>query len=141
MEKSADILFWLILPLLLILPFAAHAQTVHCKTELRRLCDSAQVCTRTTEIQPAVQYIVELREDKSSARITKTVDGKKVANWKAVRISGSSSSNYEYSPLKDGSSRFSLSESLVTFSYSVAARVGKELGESKEVGLCLSGTP
>lgn len=139
MEKSADILIWLILPLLLILSFAVHAETVRCKTEVRRLCDSAQVCKRTVEIQPAVQYIVGLKEDKSSASITKTVDGKRIANWKASKIFGTSGSNHEYSKPKDMSSRFSLSESLTTFSYTVAIPIGKEIGESNEVGLCSAG--
>lgn len=141
MENSADILFWLIPPLLLILPFAVHAETVHCKTELRRMCDSAQVCTRTAGIQPVVQYIVDLKEDRSSARITKIVDGKHIANWKASKIFSASSSNHEYSTSKDMSSRFSLSRSLTTFSYTIATRIGKETGDSNEVGLCSAGAP
>jgi hypothetical protein len=141
MEKSADILFWLIVPLLLILPFAVHAETVRCKTELRRLCDSAQVCTRTTDIQPAVQYIVELKKDMNAALITKTENGRRIASWRATRPSGASDSNLEYSTSKDKDGHFSLSDSLVTFSYRVAARIGKEVGESTEVGLCVTGAP
>lgn len=141
MEKSADLLLWLIVPLLLVLPFAVRAETVRCMTELRRLCDSAQVCTRTTEIQPAVQYIVDLNDDRSSARITKTVDGKRVSNWKATETFNASSSGHEYSTPKDTSSRFSLSQSLATFSYSIATHIGNEIGEASEVGLCSAGAP
>lgn len=141
MEKSADLLLWLIVPLLLMLRFAVRAETVRCMTELRRLCDSTQVCTKTTEIHPAVQYIVDLNEDRSSARITKTVSGKSVGNWKATETSNASSSIHEYSTTKDTSSRFSLSESLTTFSYRVATHIGNEIGEASEVGLCSAGTP
>lgn len=143
MEKTADILLWLIVPLLLILPFAAHAETmrVRCKTELRRLCDGTQVCTRSTQIQPAVQYIVELKEDMSAARITKTEDGRRIASWQATRTSGNPDSNVEYLTPKNKNGRFSLSDSLVTFSYRVATRIGKDLGESTEVGLCATDSP
>ena len=139
MEKSADILIWLVLPLLLLLPFAVHAETVRCKTELRRLCDSAQVCTRTTEIHPSIEYIVDLKEDRSSARITKIVGGKRMANWKAMNASTPTSADHQYAAPEAKNGRFSLSKNFVTFSYSVAQRIGKDVGEANEVGLCLTG--
>lgn len=141
MEKSADILIWLILPLLLLLPLAVHAETVRCKTELRRLCDSVQVCTRTTEIHPSIEYIIDLKEDRSSARITKLVGGKRMANWKALNAPTPTSTDHEYAAPKERNGRFSLSKNFVTFSYSVAERIGKDAGQANEVGLCLTGTP
>jgi hypothetical protein len=138
MEKSTDILIWLVLPLLVILPFAVHAETVRCKTELRRLCDSALVCTRTTEINPAVEYIVGLNGDRKSARITKTIDGQKAASWHGTQTLSAPDGNLEFSSFKDKNGRFSLSDSLVTFSYRVATRIGKDIGEATELGVCLT---
>lgn len=140
MEKSTDILLWLVLPLLVIFPYAVHAETVRCKTELRRLCDSALICTRTTEIQPAVEYIVNLNGDRKSARITKTIDGKKAASWHGTPTPSAPGGNLEFSSFKDKNGRFSLSDSLVTFSYRVATSVGKGIGEATEVGICMTGT-
>lgn len=139
MEKSTDILLWLVLALLMIFPFAVHAETVRCKTQLRRLCDSALICTRTTEIQPVVEYIVDLKGDRKSARITKTIDGKRTASWHGTRKSSAPLANLEFSSFKEKNGRFSLSDSLVTFSYRVATRIGKDIGEATEVGICLIG--
>ena len=141
MDKYADILLWLILPLLTIFPFAVYAETVRCTTELTRLCDNAQVCTTTSSIHPAVEYLIDLPGNPGTAKIVKLVGGKKVASWKSDVTSSERDSRHEYSVRNDDSSRFTLSESFKTFSYKFTTVVGKSGWEQNELGICSVGAP
>jgi hypothetical protein len=141
MDKYADILLWLILPLLAILPFAVYAETVRCTTELKRLCDNAQVCTTTSRIEPAVEYLIDLPVKPSTAKIAKLIGGKKVASWKSDLTSSDGDSQHEYSMRNDDSNRFTLSESFKTFSYRFTALIGKSGWEQNELGICSVAAP
>ena len=137
MNHSNEFLLWLIvLPLLLLLSFAVHAETLRCKTELKRLCDSAQVCTKTSNIHPAVEYVVDLRNEANTARISKLVGGKIVSRWKAELTPGDDRARHNYAEIKGGSNMFSLSKSFNTFSYHFTDLVGKASWEQNEVGIC-----
>jgi hypothetical protein len=136
MDKYADILLWLILPLLTLLPFAVCAETVRCTTELKRLCDNAQVCTTTSSIQPAVAYLIDLPGKPSAATIAKLIGGKKVASWKSDLTSSDGDAQHEYSLRNVESNRFTLSKSFKTFSYTFTTMIGKSGWEQNELGIC-----
>jgi hypothetical protein len=136
MDKYADILLWLILPLLTVLPFAVYAETVRCTTELRRLCDNAQVCTTTSSIQPAVEYLIDLPGKRSAARIAKLIGGKKVASWRSDLTSGDGDARHEYSMDNDESNRFTLSKSFKTFSHTFTTMTRESGWEQNELGIC-----
>ena len=138
MDKYAALLLWLLLPLLLLLPFAVYAKTVRCTTELKRLCDSAQACTTSSSIYPAVEYLIDLPDTPGTAKLVKLVGGKKVASWKPVLASGEGDSRHEYSLRNDGSDRFTLSERLHTFSYKFATVIGNSEWQQNELGICSS---
>ena len=141
MDKYADILLWLILPLLTILPLAVYAETVRCTTELKRSCDNAQVCTTTSVMHPAVEYLLDLSDKPSTAKIVKLIGGKKVASWKSDLTSGEGDSRHEYSTPNDDSNRFTLSKSFKTFSYEFTTVIDKSAWGQKEVGICSVAAP
>lgn len=136
MDKFPDIFIWIILPLLLILPLAVYAQTVHCATELRRMCDPSQACTSTSDIQPAVDYLIDLGNEPGTVRIAKNIGGKKAASWKADAASDADSMKKIYSVPTDPAATFSLSRSLNTFSHAFPVMVGNARWEQHEVGTC-----
>jgi hypothetical protein len=141
MDKYSDTLLWLILPLLAILPFAVYAETVRCTTELKRLCDNAQVCTTTSSIQPAVEYLIDLPGTPSAAKIAKLIGGKKVASWKSDLTSRDGDARHEYSMGNDESNKFTLSKSFKTFSYTFTTVIGKSRWEQNELGICSVAAP
>jgi hypothetical protein len=141
MDKYSDVMLWLILPLLTILPFAVYAETVRCTTELKRICDSAQACTTTSSIHPVVEYLIDLPNKPGSAKIVKLVGGKKVASWKPGLTSGEDDSRHEYSVSNDDSGKFTLSESFKTFSYKFVTVIGNSGWEQNELGICSAGAP
>jgi hypothetical protein len=136
MDKFPDIFLWVILPLLVILPIAVCAQTVHCATELRRLCDPLQACTSTSDILPAIDYFIDLRNEQSTVRIAKNVGGKRVANWKAGSVPDADEMKTVYSMVADPAATFSLSKTFTTFSYQFPVVVGTARWEQHEVGTC-----
>lgn len=141
MDKFPDIFLWIILPLLLILPLAVYAQTVHCATELRRICDPSQACTSTSDILPAVEYFIDLRNEHNTVRIAKNIGGKRVESWKAGSASEADSMKNVYPTLTDPRATFSLSKSFNTFSYEFPILVGGVRWEQREVGTCSVVTP
>jgi hypothetical protein len=136
MDKSADFLLPLLLLLLTIVPFAVHAKTIRCTTELKRLCDRAEVCTTTSSIQPAVEYLIHVSDKPGTAKIVRRIGGKKVASWESDLIPSEGDPRHGYSVGND-SNRFTLSESFKTFSYRFAT--GKGGGEQNELGTCSIG--
>jgi hypothetical protein len=141
MDKFPDIFLWIILPLVLILPLAVYAQTVHCATELRRVCDPTQACTSTSDILPAVDYFIDLRSEQNTVRIAKNIGGKRVESWKAGSASEADSMKNVYPMLADPRATFSLSKSFNTFSYEFPILVGGVRWEQREVGTCSVVTP
>jgi hypothetical protein len=125
----------------MILPVAVYAGTVRCTTELKRMCDSAQVCTKTANIHPAIEYVIDLPDEPRTARIAKMVGGRRVASWKAELVSDGDSSRHEYSMPKDATNTFSLSKSFTTFSCKFTSVIGKTSWEQNEVGICSAGAP
>lgn len=136
MEKFPDIFLWVILPLLMILPIAVYAETVRCATELSRVCDPSQACTSNSDLVPAIEYFIELRNDQSTARIAKKVGGKRVASWKAGFTPDADGTRLVYSVQTDPSNTFSLSESFNTFSHRFPILVGGVHWERYELGTC-----
>jgi hypothetical protein len=141
MDKFPGIFLWLILPLLMILPLAVYAQTVHCATELRRVCDPSQACTSTADILPAIEYFIDLRNEQSTVRIAKNIGGKRVASWKAGSVPDADSMKNVYSLRTDPAATFSLSKSFNTFSYEFPILVGTAHWKQHEVGTCSVVTP
>ena len=141
MDKYSDTLLWLILPLLAILPFAVYAETVRCTTELKRLCDNAQVCTTTSSIQPAVEYLIDLPGKPSAAKIAKLIGGKKVGSWRSDLTSSDGDARHEYSMGNDESKKFTLSKSFKTFSYTFTTVIDKSRWEQNELGICSVAAP
>jgi hypothetical protein len=141
MDKFPDIFLWIILPLALILPLAVYAQTVHCATELRRVCDPSQACTSTSDILPAVEYFIDLRNEQNTVRIVKNIGGKRVESWKAGSASEADSTKNVYLMLTDPRATFSLSKSFNTFSYEFPILVRGVRWEQREVGTCSLVTP
>lgn len=140
-DKFSDIFLWVILPLLMILPIAVYAETVRCATELSRVCDPSQQCTSSSDLGPAIEYFIELRNEQSTARIAKKVGGKKVASWKASVTANADGTRLDYSMQTDPGNTFSLSESFNTFSYRFPILVGGVRWEQYELGTCSVETP
>jgi hypothetical protein len=141
MDKFPDIFLWVVLPLLLILPVAAYAETVRCATELSRICDPSQACTSNTTILPAIEYFIELRHGQGTATIAKKVGGKRMASWKATFASDADSTEQAYSMQTGPGSTFNLSRSLNTFSYTFLVQIGNVRSERRELGTCSLETP
>ena len=141
MDKYADVLLWLILPLLTMLPFAVYAETVRCTTELKHLCDGTQTCTTTSSIHPAVEYLIDLPNKPGTAKIVKLVAGKKVASWKSDLTSGEGDSRHEFSMPSDDSNRFTLTTGFRTFSYKFTTVIGESGWEQNELGICSVAAP
>lgn len=141
MDKFSDIILWVILPLLLILPIAVYAETVRCATELKRLCDPSQACTATPDILPAIEYFIDLQNEQSMVKIARKVGGKRVTSWKAGFTSGADGVSNVYSMLTDSTHTFALSKSFNTFSYKFPIVIGGARWEQHEVGTCSVETP
>ena len=141
MDKFPDIFLWIILPLLLLLPLAVYAQTVHCTAELRRVCDPSQACTSTSDMLPATEYFIDFRNEQNTVRIAKNIGGRKVASWKAGSAADGDGVDNVYLTPADPGARFSLSKSFNTFSYEFPILVGGVRWEQREVGTCSVVTP
>jgi hypothetical protein len=135
MAKSTCLLLLMLFPLMLMLPLIAHAETLHCKTELLRLCDVNQSCTRTTALDPVPLYEVDLSRDMRSASIRKFLGSKRAASWR-VRLDAEDEQNRYYIKRGDASSRLALSRSMSTFSYESVFLQDKKPMVQKEIGLC-----
>lgn len=100
------------------------------------MCDPSQACTSTSDIRPAVDYLIDLRNEQETVRIAKNIGGKRAASWKADATPDADGMKNVYAVSTNPVATFSLSKSLNTFSYAFPVMIGNARWEQHEVGTC-----